>query len=341
MMKSIADIPDLKGKKVLLRVDLDVPVGTDGVIQEEFRVARQRENLRYLLDHGARVIMAAHINAVGSFQALVPQLKRVLGMQMTFCRDFDQKQKFLDDDGSLALLENVRANPGEEDNSEAFAGQLVAGCDLYVNNAFAVCHREHASVATAPLIVPAYAGLLVKEETEQLAAVIGAPVHGKIIFIGGAKVSTKMPVIQYLLDKAQAIAVGGVVANEIGTPADARIRVPTDFVMDGGHALDIGPETAAAFAELARSAKLIVWNGPMGKFEDERFMAGTRVLAQAISASGARKVIGGGDTVAAIDRLGLLGTMGFVSTGGGAMLSFLAGQQLPGLKALGYYDEKD
>jgi phosphoglycerate kinase len=362
-MRTLEQAGDLKGKKVFLRIDLDVPVGKDGIIEEEFRIVRQRENLQKLLSAGARVIMGAHISAVSSLEPLLPQLQRMLGGQMLFCRDFDAAQEFLAGQGTLALLENLRTNPGEEDNSESFAGSLVAGCDLYVNNAFAVCHREHASVATAPMIVPSYAGLLVVEECAHLRAVIEAPAVGKVIYMGGAKASTKVPVIRHLIDQAEMIAVGGVVANDIlkekGVDVaqsrvdedahellagldlnDSRLVVPTDHVTSDGQILDLGPNSAAAFAALARDAKLIIWNGPMGKFEDDRYIAGTRAVAQAIADSSAQKVIGGGDTVSAVDKLGLLDTMGFVSTGGGAMLAFLAGQQLPGLKALGYYDEK-
>ncbi len=340
-MRTIEQAGDLKGKKVFLRIDLDVPVSKDGIIEEEFRVVRQRENLQWLLDQDAQVVMAGHISAVPSVEPLAQQLQRLLGVQFQFCRDFDEAQQFLAGTGSLALLENLRTNPGEQENREAFAKQLVVGCDLYVNNAFAVCHREHASVATAPMIVPSYAGLLVTEECKQLRAVIDAPAAGKVVFMGGAKVETKMPVITHMLEKAEVIAVGGKLANELGASPDAKVLVPSDFVTADGAALDIGPQTSERYAELARDAKLIIWNGPMGKFEDERYFAGTRVLAQAIAAASAQKIIGGGDTVSAVDKLGLLDKMGFVSTGGGAMLAFLAGQQLPGLKALGYYDEKD
>ena len=363
-MKTIDELKDLDGKKVFLRTDLDVPVGDDGVIQEEFRIARQRATVQYLLQRGARVIMAAHISAVPSLGPLLPQLQRIFGAQMLFCRNFDEKQDFLNKGGSLALLENVRSNPGEEDNNEAFAGQLVAGCDVYVNNGFAVCHREHASVATAPLMLPSYAGLLVAEEVARLSEAVRSPAAGKVVYIGGAKASTKVPVIRHLIDKAQAVAVGGVVANDIlkekGADVgpsrvdddahellggldltDPRLNVPTDHVRMEGQILDIGPETSAAFSALAADASFIIWNGPMGKFEEERFASGTRAVAAAIAASKALSVIGGGDTIAAVNAFGIpLEKFGFVSTGGGAMLAFLGGEQLPGLKALGYYDDK-
>lgn len=361
-MRNIDTVTDLHGKRVFLRTDFDVALGPDGIITEKYRIVRQQPTLHFLQSHGARIIMAAHIGSAPSFRPLLPQLERHLGSQIRFCRDFDEVAAFWDGPGNLGLLENLRANPGEADNADAFAGQLIDGCDLYVNNAFAVCHREHASVATAPLMLPSYAGLLVREETEHLGAIADAPADGKVIFMSGAKAATKVPVIRALLDRASAIALGGIIANDllrergvdIGSSRvdedarallegmdvnDARLVLPTDFTTVDGQHLDIGPMTAAAYAALARRASHIIWNGPMGKFEDERFLAGTRTLAEAIAGSSAQKVVGGGDTVAAITKCGLdLGRFGFVSTGGGAMLAFLAGQRLPGLKSLGFYD---
>lgn len=318
MMKFTADIPDIQNKRVLLRADFDVPVGPDGVIRETFRILRQKPMLDWLREHGAQVTVISHISAVSSFEPLKEQIAALLG--------------------PLTLRENLRADAGEESNDPAFAATLVADHDLYINNAFAVCHREHASVSAITKLLPSYAGLLVGEEVTHLAAALTAPPEGKVVYIGGAKVSTKMPVIEHFLDKAEAIAVGGVIANEL-TASDARVHVATDFITDGGVALDIGPQSAAAFAELARTARMIIWNGPMGRFEDPRYMEGTKILAQAIAESAAEKIIGGGDTIAAVDQLGLLDRMGFVSTGGGAMLAFLAGQHLPGLQALGYYHD--
>ncbi len=335
-MQIIDQVEELKGKTVFMRTDFDVPLlrqGSGGqavTIGEPFRIERQKETLHYLLDHGARVVLAAHMSAVPNFEPLIPELERIIEAKIVF-RPSSAKAS---EDDSLTLIENTRQNPGEEANDETFARELVAGCDLYVNNAFAVCHRAHASVVAAAKLLPAYAGFLVAEEVRQLSAAIKAPMPGKVIFIGGAKVDTKLPVINYLLGKAEVIAVGGKIANEMQPPVDSRIRLPMDFA-EGN--MDIGPQTAAAFAQLCIDAKFIVWNGPMGKFEDNRFMHGTEVLAQAIAQSTAQKVVGGGDTVAAVDKLGLLDKMGFVSTGGGAMLAFLAGERLPGLEALGYY----
>lgn len=328
-MKTIDQAGDLKGTKVLMRTDFDVPVGSDGTISEQYRIVRQKPTLDFLRSRGASVVLAAHISAVNSFEPLKPQLEQLLGVSFG--------------DG-VTLLENTRQNPGEEANDEAFARELVAGCDIYVNNAFAVCHREHASVVAAAKLLPAYAGFLIQEETDALSRFIDAPMRGKVVYIGGAKASTKIPVIEHLIERAEYVAVGGVAANEIvagTTQIDAhnpKLHLPSDFVMDDGTALDIGPETARTFAALANNASLIIWNGPMGRFEDARFMTGTESIARAITTSGALSIIGGGDTISAVDSLGLLDRFTFVSTGGGAMLAFLAGAQLPGLKVLGYYE---
>lgn len=358
-MKTIDQYGELKNVKVLFRTDFDVPVGADGVITEQHRIVRQKATLEYLMSHGARVLMAAHISAVPSFQPLMNQLQQLLGVQIRFCRDFEEVRAYWDDDGTVALLENLRSNPGEEANDMAFAQQLAVGADVFVNNAFAVCHREHASVASVPQLLPAFAGFLVKEEVDMLSKLMDAPAQGKVVYIGGAKASTKAPVVRNIIGKAQYVAVGGVLANDIykvlgrdiGSSRadenplellkgldlhDPRLVVPTDEVTDDGQIVDIGPTTAVAFGALAAGASMIVWNGPMGKFEDPRFMAGTETVARAIAASGAVSVVGGGDTISAVDSLGLLEKFTFVSTGGGAMLAFLAGQQLPGLVALGY-----
>jgi phosphoglycerate kinase len=347
-MKTIDDAGDIRGKRVLVRVDFDVPV-VGGHIGEPFRIVRQKECIHTLLERGARVVLIAHITAVPSFKPLVPQLEGLLGVSIMFN----------DGDAQVMLRENLRADAGEEANDESFARTLVVGCDLFVNNAFAVCHREHASVARVPALLPSYAGPLIVAETEALSKFIDAPVQGKIVYMGGAKASTKAPVVRHLLDKAQRIAIGGVLANDIYKEMgrdignsrtdenvhellagldvrDSRLHMPVDEIMEQGQIFDIGPQAALAFAELAHGASMIVWNGPMGKFEDTRFMAGTEAVARAIAASGATSVIGGGDTIAAVSSLGLIDQFTFVSTGGGSMLAFLAGTELPGLRALGY-----
>lgn len=356
-MKTVSDLTDLKDKNVLLRVDFDVPVSPDRQIQESFRIKKQKAMLDYLVSRGARVVMVAHISAVPSFAELVPQFHLLLGYEINFIKSVPEIGAYLDRYAGPALLDNVRQNPGEEKNDPEFAKQLAAGFDIYINNAFAVSHRAHASVSAIAGLLPSYAGLQFQEEVAQLGGVLTAPAAGKIIIIGGAKASTKVPVVKNLIGNAERVLVGGVVANDIlkekghamGASivdedshallagldlSDPKLMIPTDFVISEDKILDIGEGTTKQYADATASGKLIIWNGPMGMFENPEFAKGTVAVAQAVIASSAFKVMGGGDTISAVDKLGLLEKFDFVSTGGGAMLDFLAGNKLPGLEAL-------
>lgn len=359
-MRTIRDIGNLKDKKVLFRADFDVPLGSDNAILEPFRTIKQKEAIDALVSGGARVVMVAHIKAADSFKPLVAQFEALLGHQIVFIEDIAGIAPALAGEGSLFLLDNVRRWPGEKADDPEFARALAQGFDAYVNNAFAVCHRDHASVSAVAGLLPAYAGPLVERETGELAKALTAPAAGKVIVMGGAKAETKVPVIKNFLDKAERILLGGVIVNDILKaqgkdigqsvadedpqrllagldPADKRLVMPQDYVIDQGRILDIGPQAIASYQEHLKRATMAIWNGPMGMFEDERFAAGTAAIARSVAESDTLSVIGGGDTIAAVDRLGMLDKFDFVSTGGGAMLAFLAGQELPGLKALGYY----
>lgn len=359
-MKTLREITDLKDKKVLLRVDFDVPVSNKGEIEESFRIRRQKETLDYLVSAGAKVVMVAHISSesVGkSFSSLIPQLHILLGYEVNFINNLDDVGEYFNVYAGPGLLENIRNNEGEEKNDSEFAKRLAEGFDLYVNNAFAVCHREHASVAAITKLLPSYAGFVIEEEIVKLGRVIEASKDGKVVIIGGAKASTKVPVIKNLIEKSQVILLGGVVANDVvkekgqdmGSSVvdtnskellagldlnDVRLVAPFDFVVFDNKILDIGEITMQKYIDIISDAKLVVWNGPLGLFENPIFAKGTNEIAQAIISSQAFKVIGGGDTISAVDKIGLLNKFDFVSTGGGAMLSFLAGDKLPGLEAL-------
>ncbi len=357
-MKTIRDMTDLKDKKVLLRVDFDVPVNEKGQVEEPFRIKKQKETLDYLIEKGAKVIMVAHISAVQTFAELIPQLHILLGQEINFIKSVSEIGAYLQNYAGPALVDNIRQNEGEEKNDPEFAKQLAVGFDLCVNNAFAVCYRNHASVSAIMKILPSFAGLLVEQEFVQLTKVISAPKEGKVIIMGGAKASTKVPVIKNLIDKSEMILLGGVVANDIlkekgqdmgssvmdtDTGAllagldlnDSRLVIPKDFIIFDNKILDIGDETMRHYIDIVGKAKTIIWNGPLGLFENPVFAKGTNEIAQAIVESSAFKVIGGGDTISAVDKIGLLDKFDFVSTGGGAMLAFLAGDKLPGLEALG------
>jgi len=361
---------DLKNKKVLLRVDFDVPVNDDGQIEESFRIKKQKETLDYLVLHGAHVIMVAHISDQSvdqSFAALVPQLHILLGTEISFIKSVPEISSYLENYAGPALLDNIRKNEGEEKNDPEFALSLSKGFDLYVNNDFAVCHRNHASVSAITKFLPSYAGFLIEEEIAKLQSVTDAPKDGKILIMGGAKASTKIPVIKNFLDKTDKILIGGVVANdilkakgqEVGDSVvddnssellagldlnNLQLVMPKDFNISDNKIMDIGPEAIKEFSEIIKNSKMIIWNGPMGMFEDDKFAEGTRTIAQVIADSSAHKIIGGGDTISAVDKFGLGGRFdpsrssgqAFISTGGGAMLAFLAGEELPGLKSLGY-----
>jgi len=351
----------LNGKKVLLRCDFDVPV-VGGKIIEKFRIEKQKPVIDFLLKQSG-VVIVAHIKAASSFKEIKPELEEMLGHKFSFIDSLGElgsKTRNLKP-GQLYLLENIRNWPGEEKNDESFAKVLADGLDLYINNCFSTCHRKHASISAITKFLPSYAGFLVEEETSQLKKVIDSQKDGKVIIMGGAKARTKIPVIKNFISKSQNILVGGVVANDIlkemgvdiGLSVadrdtagllkgldikDKRLMIPLDFNIFEKKIFDIGPNTIREYVNKIQSAKVVIWNGPMGLFEDERFSAGTNAVAMAIAQSGGYKTIGGGDTITVVNRLGLLDKFDFVSTGGGSMLSFLAGDKLPGLEALGYYE---
>src|SRR3989344_8321770 len=366
-MKTFQDIVNLKDKKVLLRVDFDVPVSDRGKIEESFRIRKQKETLDYLIGQGSKVIMVAHISDQSvdqSFAALIPQLHILLGYEVNFIKSVEDIEQYLQDYSGPALLENIRQFKGETENSEEFASSLSKGFDIYVINVFAVCHRNHASVSAITKFLTSYAGFLIEEEVTKLQKAINAPKNGKLLIMGGAKASTKIPVIKNFLDKVDRILIGGVISNDImkakgqdvgdsvvdensleilvGLDLNSpQLVMPKDYNIFQNKILDIGPESIEEFSEIIRSAKMIIWNGPMGMFENDKFVEGTRAIAQAIIDSEAFKIMGGGDTVAAVDKFGMIdkfdpsASLGqaFISTGGGAMLAFLAGEKLPGLDA--------
>lgn len=359
-MKTVSDIGNLKGKRVLVRADFDVPVSDDQVIQEPFRIIQQKEMIDHLVAQGASVVLIAHISAVDSFAPILSQLEEILHRPLTLLADLPDAAAHAASSTAVGLLDNIRRWDGEKENDAAFARQLAQGFDLSINNAFAVTHRAHASVAAITQHLPSYGGFVLEREVKQLGEVISAPAHGKVIIMGGAKASTKVPVIKHFMGKADAILVGGVIANDIlkvrGQDVDQsvvdenagellegldlddpKLIIPHDFHWGDGKILDIGPESIKKFEAIIAQASMVIWNGPMGLFEDRRFALGTSSIARAIANSKASSILGGGDTIAAINQFGVADKFTFVSTGGGAMLAFLAGERLPGLEALNFY----
>jgi len=364
MIKSIAELTEkeLYGKKILLRVDFNVPI-ENGKISETYRITAVKETINYLVNEGAVIALISHITALNSFESIVKQIIEVLGIGIIFIPDCigEIVKKNLDNSksGHVFLLDNVRKYDGEENNNIEFAEKLAEPFDIYVNDAFAESHRNYASIAAITKYLPSYAGFLLIKEIEKLNGALNMPKSGKTLILGGTKIETKFPVIKNFFDKTENILIGGAVANvflkakgldieksvcEDIFLADAkklleknsRISIPKDYVMANGMIFDIGPKTVDEFKEIISKSKMIIWNGPLGKVEDEKFSVGSKKISEAIMNSGAFSVVGGGDTIAFLEKLTLIDKFNYVSTGGGAMLEFLAGNKLSGLFALGY-----
>ncbi len=376
-MKSLSDIPKLNDVRVLVRSSLNVPVA-DGKVVNTFRLRGALPTINYLREKGARVILISHISGKGA-ESLAPMWEAMKEFipDIQFCPDIigDQARNAVSalQAGEVLILENLRQNPGEEGDDEAFAKELASLGEVFVQDTFDVCHRKHAGVVGIPKFLPSYAGLLVEKEVQELAGALH-PQYPSLAIISGAKFSTKEPVIKKLLASYDKVFVGGALANdfikEAGNPVGAslvsgtnteeirellhnkKVVIPVDAIVapkgsarDAGHPtklsdvkddeaiLDIGPETSALLADIVKESKSVLWNGPLGNYENG-FTDGTENLAKAIVASGAHSVMGGGDSIAVVENLGLADKFSFISTGGGAMLDFLAEGTLPGIEAL-------
>ncbi|WP_043562136.1 phosphoglycerate kinase [Actinomyces israelii] len=395
-MKTIESLGDLKGKRVLVRSDFNVPLDADKNITDDGRIQAALPTLKTLLGAGAKVIIVAHlgrpkgkVNPDFSLAPVAKRLAEVTGVNVTLAEDTvgpSAKAAVADlKDGEIVLLENVRFNAAEtsKDDAEraAFAAELAALGDVFVSDGFGVVHRKQASVYDVAKLLPAAAGLLVRKEIESLGRAVNNPERPYTVVLGGSKVSDKLGVIANLLGKADRLLIGGgmaytfmvaqghgvgtsllekdqvdtvkgylatakergvelllpvdtVVAPEFKADAPATV-VPSDAIPDDQMGLDIGPKTRELFAQAIASSKTVVWNGPMGVFEFPAFAAGTKAVAEAISASDAFSVIGGGDSAAAVRTLGFdVSTFSHISTGGGASLELLEGKTLPGIAVL-------
>lgn len=346
MLKTIKDV-DFTGKRVLMRVDLNIALDDKGDALDQYKLQAPKESIDHILSfEGVRLALMSHRGRPDgqrtkdlSLMYLADDLARAYGRTvLPVCECVgvcvvDTIEKATQ--GEIVLLENLRFHIEEEDNDDLFAQQLAAPFDVYVNDAFAVTHRAHASVSAIVQHIPSYAGFWLAREVEQLSKVKDATEHPAVAIIGGAKVATKIPLIDMFEKSYDTILVGGLTAveaqDEDMTFSD-KVLLPSDYAQDQR---DIGPQTITAFTEIIRSAKTIVWNGPMGKFEEKPYDAGTRAVTEAIvDNSAAFSVIGGGESVQALTESGHADDVSFVSTGGGAMLSFLSGEDMPGLDAL-------
>jgi len=388
--KTIRDL-DFKGKRVFVRVDYNVPMDKAGNITDDTRITATLPTLRYLLEQGASLVLAAHLGrpkggpaAEFSLAPIAKHLASLLGTEVDFapdCVGTDTEGMAAGlKPGQVLMLENLRFHAEEEKNDPEFAGKLAALADISVNDAFGVSHRAHASVEGITRFLPTVAGFLMEKELNFLGRAVTNPERPYAAIIGGAKVSDKIGVIANLLGKVDVLLIGGGMANtffvaqgfsvgkslvetdKVPLAEDlinqakvkgVRMLLPTDVIVADKFApdaswrtvsvnaigpeemaLDIGPVSSAAFAEALSDAKTIVWNGPMGVFEMDAFAKGTEAVARAVAKSNATSIVGGGDSVAALEKAGLADKITHISTGGGASLEFLEGKVLPGVAAL-------
>ena len=345
-LKSIVTA-DLMGKNVLIRVDFNVELNDVAHVQEGFKLEVARKTIDHAVSSGARSIaLLTHFGRPDgaadpeySTERLVPEVMRVLGCSVRFvpaCRGEAVTSAVANAaTGEILLLENVRFEAGETANDPLFAADLAAPFDIYVNEAFSVSHRAHASVVGVTACLPSFAGFRLSEETERLDAVRFNPERPAIAIIGGAKIETKLPLIRALEASYDCVLVGGKIANEAldqKIPFSENVLLPQDF--DSPARLDIGKTTASYYAAIIKKAKTIIWNGPMGKFEERPYDFGTKMILDAILESDAYVIIGGGESLAVLEQAGVMHRVGFVSSGGGAMLEYMAGNELPGLRPL-------
>jgi phosphoglycerate kinase len=336
---------EVEGKRVLVRADLNVPLD-GGAIADDTRIRAATPTLQLLLDRGAAAVtVCSHLGR-----------PRTDEDRHTFAiAPVEQRLRELVPDDRVRVLENTRFNPGETKNDEGYARELADGNDLYVNDAFGSAHRAHSSTEAVAHLLPAYAGLLLLAELAHLGRLLGDVEHPFVLIAGGAKVDDKLAVLENLGGRADRVLIGGKMAEQMRehNPLSFPVELPVDVVAadefaedaeahaagvdeipDGWLGLDIGPATSEAFGAIIRDARTIFWNGPMGVFEWSRFAAGTRAIAEAVAAADAYAVVGGGDSVRAIQELGLADSVSWVSTGGGASLELLEGRELPGVAAI-------
>ena len=366
---------DAKGKRVLVRVDFNVPIETPpdmpAVVADDTRIRAALPTINALREKGAMIALCSHLgrpkgpDRTLSLALVAKRASELLGVPVPLAHDCVgpevRRQVGELRPGDVLMLENVRFHPEEEQNDAPFAKALAAGFDAYVNDAFGAAHRAHASTEGVAHILPAYAGLLLDRELRVLTSLLESPARPFVAVIGGAKVSSKIDVLRSLVMKADVIAIGGGMANtflaatgtdikaslsEPDREGDARailaaatargtdVILPVDMRWSGERILDIGEETERAFAARIAGAKTVFWNGPMGLFEQPEYAHGTEAIARAMAASAGVTVVGGGESVQAVEQLGLADKMTHVSTGGGAALELIEGKKLPGVEAI-------
>ncbi len=347
MLKALAQ-GDFRNKKILVRVDYNVELQDVKNVQEHFRFQVVAKTLRFLGEQeGARIALLTHFgrpkagtfDAASSTENLVASVASATGKEVIFVPDCTGEvvlRAFAEQKpGQLLLLENVRFKKGEEEGDIELAKDLARPFDVFVNEAFSVCHRAHASVTLIPKFLPSFAGFRLLEEIETLDRARQHPAHPAIAIIGGAKIETKLPLIQALEPNYDCILVGGKIANEAVDQKitfSEKVLLPLDF--NAPERLDIGAQTIAYFCKIIQTARTIVWNGPLGKFEEKPYNLGTDAILHAIIDTEASVIIGGGESLSMLEAAGAMSKIGFVSSGGGAMLEYMSGAELPGIMAL-------
>lgn len=344
------------GKRVLARVDFNVPVQHNEIV-DDFRIKKTLPLIKDLRQKNARVVLLSHLTerkTHRSFRELIPALERVCGTSIAFAPDVPLARALQNGEAPVILLENLRVFLGEEHNDTAFAKELASLGDIYINEDFSQSHRPYASIVTLPQFLPSFAGPLFQNEIEKLHETFNPP-HPFLLILGGVKFETKLGVLERFVSIADSVFIGGALANvffkaqgkDIGNSLYDRealplvqaclkspnIILPSDPVFANGAMVDSGPETNAALKKEIAHAAMVVWNGPLGAIE-QGFDRGTKELASALAESEAKVIAGGGDTVSVINRMGLAEKFYHVSTGGGAMLTFLATGTLPAIEAL-------
>lgn len=339
-MKVLYDV-DISGKRVFVRADLDVDLaGLVSGEKHQVRLQNLKPTVDYLLDHGAKqVVIAGHIGRPEgrdeslSTEQLVGPLEKILNRSVAFRPDFAaETPESLAGLSQLLLFENLRFWDGEEKNDVDFAKQFSALVDIYVNDAFGASHREHASIVALPALLPHYAGLNLQKEVETLNRLLKNPERPFVAIVGGSKIETKIPPIEFLTKVADMVLVGGQLPLDIVKEYEVFEEKVLVATLNAGMK-DIDDESINKFKEEITRAKTVVWNGPLGLFE-EGFIKGSEEIAMAVIDSGAYSVVGGGETCEFLESIKVLDRFSFVSSGGGAMLEFLSGKELPGIKAL-------
>jgi len=322
-MKLLSEAPIKSGTKVFVRCDIDVPI-ENGVVGETFRLDNLLETLKYIMEKGGFPIIGGHIGKPDGKCVKELSTKQLLSY-------FNEKLG----EGKFELLENLRFDPREEENDGEYAKELASGADIYVNESFATCHRKHSSIVGITKLLPSYAGIRLQKEINSLNKVLKDPERPLIVIVGGAKLESKLPVIEKFQQTADFILLSSLLSANWSKEVTHNMMLANNKDLNSK---DIDKKTREKFKDIISDAKTVLWAGPLGMYENDDFIAGTREIAIKISDvtknNGCYSVVGGGDTITALNRLGLLSNFSFVSTGGGAMLQYLAEGNLPGIEAL-------